>query len=64
MEIKKVLNLTADEFEKLKVAGKLIREINNAKQTGEIDLLSDDVNNILHALDDVILSVLETSNAK
>ena len=55
MEIKKVLNLSDEEFDKLMAAGELVREISKLEIYDE---LSSGAKKILEALRDVINEVL------
>jgi hypothetical protein len=59
MEIKKVVSLGTAEVELLVNSGKLIRELSNGKADGSIDELSAETTNLLTALKEVLLSVLD-----
>ena len=59
MEIKKVVSLGTAEVELLVNSGKLIRELSNGKADGSIDELSTETTNLLTALKEVLLSVLD-----
>ena len=59
MEIKKVVSLGAAEVELLVNSGKLIRELSNGLADGSIDELSAETTNLLTALKEVLLSVLD-----
>ena len=59
MEIKKVVSLGTSEVELLMNSGKLIRELSNGKADGSIDELSPETTNLLAALKEVLLSVLD-----
>ena len=54
MEIKKVLNLSEEEFAKLMAAGDVLGTIRKALEAGEADEVSDGVKGILIALKDVL----------
>ena len=59
MEIKKVVSLGTAEVELLMNSGKLIKELSNGKADGSIDELSTETTNLLTALKEVLLSVLD-----
>ena len=54
MEIKKVLNLSEEEFAKLVAAGDILGSIRKALEAGEADELSNGVTGLLVALKDVL----------
>lgn len=54
MEIKKVLNLSEEEFTKLVAAGEVLGAINKALEAGDADELSDGAKGLLIALKDVL----------
>ena len=59
MEIKKVVSLGTAEVELLMNSGKLIKELSNGLADGSIDELSAETTNLLTALKEVLLSVLD-----
>jgi len=54
MEIKKVLNLSEEEFNKLVAAGEILGAINRSLENKEADELSDGAKGLLTALRDVL----------
>lgn len=59
MEIKKVLNLNDEEFDKLIAAGEFLGKVSKAKEEGTFDELSGGAEKIIEALRDVTVKILE-----
>jgi len=58
MEIKKVVNLSEDEFNKLVEAGKVARALSTGLAEHEFDSVSEATVNVLVALKEVIETIL------
>lgn len=59
MEIKRVLNLSDEEFEILINAGKLLGSLRDSKKADEYDELSDGVKSILEGLREVLNTLIK-----
>ena len=59
MEIKRILNLSDEEFEVLINAGKLLGSLRDSKKENEYDELSDGAKNILEGLREVLNTLIK-----
>lgn len=58
MQIKRLLNLTEEEFKLLVAAGELLGAIKRAKENNEFDELDDEAYNIIDGINAVVEKVL------
>ena len=59
MEIKRILNLSDDEFDTLIKAGELLGNLRDSKNNNNYDSLSEGANNLLKGLQEVLNCVVE-----
>ena len=59
MEIKRVLNFSDEEFDKLIAAGEFLGKVSKSKEEGTFDELSGGAEKIINALKDVVVKILE-----